>query len=67
MQTAQQQAARSMNQPRFSRVGIAAGSNGAMVLRGTVASESDRRMAELLMRLEPGVRSIDNQIVVAPQ
>jgi hypothetical protein len=36
------------------------------VISGLVNSERDRRMSELLMRLEPGVSSVDNQIVVAP-
>jgi hypothetical protein len=34
------------------------------ILTGTAASEKDRRMSELLMRLEPGVRRIDNQVVI---
>lgn len=36
------------------------------VLSGVVASDSDRRMGELLLRLEPGVSSVDNQLVVSP-
>ena len=35
------------------------------ILRGAVSSERDRRMSELLMRLEPGVSTIQNEIVVA--
>jgi len=35
-------------------------------LRGTVASEADRRMSELLLRLEPGVSRVDNQLSVRP-
>ncbi|KLU05178.1 putative signal peptide protein [Rhodopirellula islandica] len=35
-------------------------------LSGMVRNESDRRMTELLMRLEPGVSRIDNQISVQP-
>ncbi|MCC9601626.1 BON domain-containing protein [Stieleria sp. JC731] len=35
------------------------------VLTGVVSSEKDRRMSELLMRLEPGVSQIDNQITIA--
>ncbi|MFG0266937.1 MAG: BON domain-containing protein [Rhodopirellula sp. JB055] len=35
-------------------------------LSGTVRNESDRRMTELLMRLEPGVSRVDNQISVQP-
>ncbi|TWU41207.1 BON domain protein [Novipirellula aureliae] len=36
------------------------------VIAGTVSSQHDRRMSELLMRLEPGVRNVDNQIEVLP-
>ncbi len=34
------------------------------VLTGTVAEESDRRMSELLLRLEPGISKVDNRVVV---
>lgn len=37
------------------------------VLTGTVANESDRRMSELMLRLEPGVSSVENRVVVLPQ
>ena len=40
--------------------------DGVATLTGTANSEQDRRMAELVLRLEPGVRQINNQIVVAP-
>ena len=36
------------------------------VINGTVTSEKDRRMSELLMRLEPGVRSVQNNVIVQP-
>ena len=36
------------------------------VLSGVVKSERDRRMSELLMRLEPGVRSVENRLNVSP-
>ena len=36
------------------------------VVSGTVGSESDRRMTELLLRLEPGVSKVDNRVVVSP-
>ncbi len=35
------------------------------ILQGTVSSPADRRMSELLMRLEPGVSQVDNRISVA--
>ena len=37
------------------------------VISGVVGSQRDRRMSELLMRLEPGVQSVDNRVVVMPQ
>lgn len=40
--------------------------DGTAIVTGTVASERDRRMSELLMRLEPGVRRVDNRVIVAP-
>ncbi len=40
--------------------------DGVATITGTASSEQDRRMAELVLRLEPGVRQINNQIVVAP-
>lgn len=40
--------------------------SGVATITGVASTEKDRRMAELLLKLEPGVRSVDNQIVVAP-
>jgi hypothetical protein len=37
---------------------------GATVLRGTVATENDRLLAEALLRLEPGVGQIRNELLV---
>ena len=37
-----------------------------VVLRGTVPRERDRRQAEGLIRLTPGVRDVRNEIVVRP-
>lgn len=37
------------------------------ILTGQVVSDRHRRMSELLMQLEPGVREIDNQLTVVPQ
>jgi hypothetical protein len=39
---------------------------GTAVINGVVSSEKDRRMSELLMRLEPGVRRVSNQVIVSP-
>ena len=35
------------------------------ILSGVVASERDRRMSQLLVQLEPGVRKVENRIVVS--
>jgi osmotically-inducible protein OsmY len=39
--------------------------NGVATLRGVVATDDDRRLAERLARLEPGIRRIDNQLTLA--
>ncbi|TWT66396.1 BON domain-containing protein [Allorhodopirellula solitaria] len=36
------------------------------IMQGTVDDPADRRMSELLMRLEPGVSQVQNRISVAP-
>ena len=36
------------------------------IATGIVSTEKRRRMTELLLRLEPGVRRVDNRITVAP-
>ncbi len=38
----------------------------ATILRGVVATEQDRRLAELLVRFEPEVARVENQLVVQP-
>lgn len=63
---------RSANQV-LSRVPVSTGTQNVRVtmngrkatLTGIVGSDKERRMSELLLRLEPGVSSIDNQITVA--
>jgi hypothetical protein len=41
--------------------------DGVATLRGTVASERDRKMAELLLSFEPGIGQIQNDLTVATQ
>ena len=48
-----------------SPVDVSIGS-GTAILRGVVATEHDRVLAEWLARLEPGIRRVDNQLTVAP-
>ncbi|WP_442511455.1 BON domain-containing protein [Novipirellula sp. SH528] len=40
--------------------------NGDAILEGVVGTEKDRRMSELLLRLEPGVKTIENRISLSP-
>jgi hypothetical protein len=55
---------RSLTQPQLRGVTITMeGRRG--VVTGVVESERHRRMSELLLRLEPGINEIDNQIQVA--
>jgi len=53
--------------PEFSDIHVAIDVPGAVALTGTAPSESTRRLAELLVSLEPGVRSIRNDVVVRPK
>lgn len=54
---------------RFRRLGLEVGEKGLVTLRGEVQSESDKKLAAAYVRLEPGVRKIQNDlvVVVAPQ
>jgi hypothetical protein len=40
--------------------------DGVLTMTGIAATEDDRRLAESYVRLEPGVRRVENLIVVAP-
>jgi len=39
--------------------------NGVVFLRGQVATESERRLAEAMIRLTPGARNVSNELTVA--
>ncbi|PAY21248.1 BON domain-containing protein [Rhodopirellula sp. SM50] len=62
-QSARQLLRRLPHSSRIPGVNVTMDGNTA-VLTGSVASEKDRRMSELLMRLEPGVNQVDNRVVV---
>lgn len=49
----------------FSGVQATAGADGVLTLTGRVESASAKRLATNLLRLEPGVRSVRNQLQVA--
>jgi hypothetical protein len=51
-----------------SRANIQVGTDGrTVVLRGNVADERERRMAENMMRLTPGVRDVRNELNIPAQ
>jgi BON domain len=52
----------SIKNPKFNSIMIAMNPKGEVVLRGKVDSESDSKLAANLMRLEPGVRSVRNEL-----
>jgi hypothetical protein len=47
-------------------VEVSAGDDGSVVLRGSVDSENAARLAENLVRLEPGVKSVRNELRYPP-
>ena len=57
---------------RFKRLKTVSGADtsisdeGVAVLTGTVVNDDARKLAEALARLEPGVRSVNNQLQVVP-
>lgn len=57
--------ARAFSPNPYAGVQVQMAGRGA-VLSGTVATERDRRMSELLLRLEPGVDRVDNQVRIVP-
>jgi len=52
-----------LHQPATVRVEVL---GSAVILRGRVTSEDDRRLIEGIVRLEPGVHEVRNEIEVAP-
>lgn len=39
--------------------------DGTAVLSGVVSSERERKLAEVLLRLEPGVKKVDNRLAIS--
>jgi hypothetical protein len=54
------------NRPQLRGIQVTMQGRTAMI-RGNVGTERDRRMSELLIRLEPGVSRVDNQVVVTSE
>lgn len=50
--------------PELADIEVSLNSNGFVVLTGSAPSVETRRLAANLMRLQPGIRKVDNQIVV---
>jgi hypothetical protein len=50
---------------RMSGVTALADAQGTVTLSGQVASEDDRKLTEILVRMEPGVRTVKNDLAVA--
>ncbi|SFI45581.1 BON domain-containing protein [Planctomicrobium piriforme] len=50
--------------PRAASVTALADENGQVTLSGLVQSEDDRRLVETLVRMEPGVRNVRNDLKV---
>ncbi len=51
--------------PLFSDIDVQTTANGQVTLRGKVPSDDDRRLIELIVRLQPGVRSVQNELTIA--
>ena len=51
--------------PEFRQVGVTVETNGVATLTGIVPDAETRRLAANLVRMRPGVRTVDNQIAVA--
>ena len=56
----------SLKKPSLSNVLVSTNPGGEVVLRGAVTSESDARLAASLVRIEPGVQSVRNELTFPP-
>ena len=52
--------------PQFASLRVSFSTSGNVILEGVVKTDRDKKLAEALLRLEPGINSVDNQIVVVP-
>lgn len=50
--------------PQLANVNVTTDDGGRVVLRGTVATEDSKKLAAALLRLEPGVREVVNELNV---
>ena len=56
-----------LNRPELSGIQVTVSQLGVATLSGEASSPETRRLAANLMRLQPGVRSVDNKLVLPPQ
>jgi hypothetical protein len=50
--------------PAFADIDAHTTANGQVTLRGKVPSDDDRRLIELIVRMQPGVRSVQNELTI---
>jgi hypothetical protein len=50
--------------PEFNSLSVNLSADGTAVIQGVAATEDDRRLAGNLLRLQPGVKRVDNQATV---
>eukprot|EP00475_Leptophrys_vorax_P014071 TRINITY_DN20453_c0_g1_i3.p1 TRINITY_DN20453_c0_g1~~TRINITY_DN20453_c0_g1_i3.p1 ORF type:complete len:138 (+),score=4.77 TRINITY_DN20453_c0_g1_i3:124-537(+) len=55
-----------LRNPGMTNVMVSVEPSGELVLRGAVKSEADAKLAANLVRLEPGVRSVRNELTFPP-
>jgi osmotically-inducible protein OsmY len=51
--------------PLFANVEADVAADGRVTLRGEVPSAEDRSLIEIVIRLQPGVRSVQNEVTLA--
>lgn len=57
----------SKRHPKLSNILISTGASGEVVLRGAVKTQADAKLAEHLVRFEPGVRTVRNELTFAAE
>lgn len=50
--------------PAFARINVDVDSAGRVILQGQVPSENTRKLAAIMVRLEPGVRAVQNELAI---
>ena len=50
--------------PELAGISVDVNPSGLAVLKGSASSEETSRLAANLMRIQPGVRKVNNQVVV---